>query len=94
MQTKSIKFAAKMTIKVLVDTNPKRKGTVPAARFRLYKKATTVGDYVQACADEGFPRCVAIADLIWDREHGFVGLGAAKARKSKSSSSKAQPAAQ
>lgn len=88
MQTKSIKLAASMSVKVLVDTNPKRKGTVPAARFRLYKKATTVGAYVQACADEGFPRCVAIADLMWDREHGFVAL-----RAKKSGSSKVQPTA-
>lgn len=75
MKTKSIKFAAATPIRVLVDTNPKRKGTVPAARFRLYKKATTVADYVQACADEGFPRCVAVADLLWDREHKFIKLG-------------------
>ena len=53
-------------IKVLAKENPKRKGTAAYQRFELYKKSTTVADFI---AKGG-----RTIDLAYDQAHGFIKL--------------------
>ena len=61
-------------ITVLVDENPKRGKC--RARFALYRRASTVGDYLDRCAKlEGRPRGHYLADLRWDTERSLIAVG-------------------
>jgi hypothetical protein len=66
-------FAANAKIKLVVEANPKRKGTDAAKRFRLYSKVATVEQFLE----KGGTR----ADLAWDTARGFVKVLAARKAK-------------
>lgn len=53
-------------IEVLVQGNPRRKGTAGFKSFELYKPKMTVGEYFVAGGRSN--------DLAWDIKHGFVKL--------------------
>jgi hypothetical protein len=57
--------------------NPKRGAA--ATRYALYRDGMTVGDYVKAVteANPKNNRGLAIADLAWDTNHGFITVNAA-----------------
>lgn len=58
-------------IQTVVD-NPKKPGSRAFARFALYRAGATVRDFIAACEAAGFPAKEAMADLSWDRRHGFI----------------------
>ena len=60
------KFSADAKITVLAKGNPKRPKTAAFARFELYDKSKTVGDFLAA---GGLP-----ADLSWDTRHKFISI--------------------
>jgi hypothetical protein len=60
-------FAVDAKIKVLVDANPKRKGSDSAKRFAKYKTGMTVSDALKAG--------VTWPDLRWDRDHKYISIG-------------------
>ena len=53
-------------ITVLVDKNPKSRGA--ATRFDYYYSGITVKEYVELVGD----RAKAVADILWDTEHGWI----------------------
>lgn len=59
-------YADSQTITVLVEENPKRKGTEARKTFTKYAKAKTVGDALRL----GITRSA----LAWDVEHGFIAI--------------------
>jgi len=59
-------------ITVMVEKNPKTLGSKSHARFGMYKTGMTVGDYVAAVIRSGRARRLAIRDITWDREHGYI----------------------
>jgi hypothetical protein len=61
-------------IEVLVE-NPKRKGSRARQVFDLYRTGQTGEEFVQAVIAAGFDRRVALANLHWDLDKGFVFLG-------------------
>jgi len=61
---KSLRCNRSDAIKWLVSSNPKRVGSQAWIRFEKYFDTETVGKYL---AKGGL-----IADLLWDREHGFL----------------------
>lgn len=62
-------------IEVLV-ANPKRKGSRARQVFDLYRTGMTGEEFVAAVLAAGMDRRVALANLHWDIDHGFVYLGA------------------
>lgn len=62
-------------IEVLVE-NPKRKGSRARMVFDLYRTGATGEEFVQAVIDSGLDRRVALSNLHWDIDHGFIYLGA------------------
>ena len=56
----------KSIIKILVENNPKRKGTLTYERVALYKDGMTVAEYVQAGGRTG--------DVNHDVEQGYISL--------------------
>jgi hypothetical protein len=70
---KKDRLAQVITLKV--KANPKKAGSAAHERFGLYRNGMTVGRAIEAG--------VWAADVRWDSEHGFIELGAAKARKPK-----------
>lgn len=65
---------ADASITVLAEANPKREGSSAHARFALYKKAKTVGEYIDACVAAGHERRKARLDLRHDIEHGYIAI--------------------
>lgn len=61
-------------ITVLAETNPKARGSKSEARFAVYKDGMTVGEYVLAVRALGRGRRVAIRDITWDVDHGYIRL--------------------
>ena len=59
---------ATRTIKVLVESNPKRPSGKSHARFELYKTGMTTEEYIAAVGD----RSKATADLKWDEERKYI----------------------
>lgn len=61
-------------IRVLVEKNPKRKGSMAARRFEHYRDGMTIGEYLDAV--EGLtsedPRYTNRRDIVWDERHGFI----------------------
>lgn len=53
-------------IKLIAQTNPKRKGSASHDRYALYKDGMSVGDALKAG--------VTKADLAWDQKKGFIKL--------------------
>jgi hypothetical protein len=64
---RAAKFPADGKIKLLVDANPKRKGSACFKRFAKYKTGMTV----EAALAKGLTR----PDLIWDVDHQFISIG-------------------
>lgn len=62
-------------IEVLVE-NPKRKGSRARTVFDLYRTGQTGEEFVAAVIAAGMDRRVALSNLHWDIDHGFVYLGA------------------
>ena len=62
-------------ITVLADSNPKAIGSKSHARFALYAKSATVGDYIAAASGLGGGRRKAVRDLTWDEAHGYIKIG-------------------
>lgn len=60
------------TIEVVIGHVPKR-GTA-ARRFRLYRTGMTVDEYAEAVIAMGGTRPLALGDLRWDIEKGWVRL--------------------
>lgn len=56
-------------IKVLVESNPKRKGTLAYTRFELYRSGMTVAEYITAGGRTG--------DVNHDVTEGYIELQAA-----------------
>ena len=56
-------------IRVLVETNPKRRGTSAHDRFALYRDGMTVAQFLAAGGTRG--------DLTWDQERAFIRLAPA-----------------
>jgi hypothetical protein len=68
-------------IKVLVDANPKRPGTVAHKLFAAYEKAATVADYTAAVGKlRGVEPHLARVGLRWDQRHGYVQIVSAPAK--------------
>ena len=61
-------------IEVLVE-NPKRKGSRAHAVFSLYRTGMTGEEFVRAVIAAGHDRRVALSNLHWDLDHGFIHLG-------------------
>lgn len=59
--------ADERTLKILADENPKRPGSESYKRFKLYNKASTVQEYLNAGG--------SLADIRWDVAHGFIKVG-------------------
>ena len=57
-----------------VGINPKKPGSLAAARFALYRPGITAQAYVAACVAAGHSRRNATADLTYDTRHGFITL--------------------
>ena len=57
-------------VTVLRTENPKRGKS--ASRFAHYFTSTTVGEYVNKCVADGWPRAKALADVRWDERHGHI----------------------
>lgn len=53
-------------IKVLVENNPKRKGTLAYTRFELYRSGMTVAEYIAAGGRTG--------DVNHDATEGYIEL--------------------
>lgn len=62
-------------IEVLVE-NPKRKGSRARQVFDLYRTGMTGEEFVLAVIAAGMDRRVALSNLHWDIDHGFIYLGA------------------
>lgn len=62
-------------IEVLVE-NPKRKGSRARTVFDLYRTGMTGEEFVVAVIAAGMDRRVALSNLHWDIDHGFIYLGA------------------
>lgn len=62
-------------IEVLVE-NPKRKGSRARSVFDLYRTGQTGEEFVLAVIAAGMDRRVALSNLHWDIDHGFIYLGA------------------
>jgi len=58
------KFKDDQIITLLVNYNPKRKGSASAQRFEAYEDEMTVAGALKAGITSG--------DLSWDVEHGFI----------------------
>lgn len=69
------------TICVLASANPKHPGSLAAARFALYKPGMHVTAYRAAClgTKQVNAKRNAAADLLWDRQHGFINIVPVKA---------------
>jgi len=63
----SSKFPGTNVITLLVDFNPKRKGSASHGRFENYEDEMTVEEAQKAGVTPG--------DLLWDTAHGFVEVG-------------------
>lgn len=61
-------------IKILV-ANPKRAGSRAHAVFALYADGQTGQQFVEAVVAAGHPVRVALTNLHWDLDHGFIYLG-------------------
>jgi hypothetical protein len=58
-----------------VQPNPKRYKTACYERYKLHKTGQTVGDYMNACVEQGLcNRTQARGDIKWDLRHGFITL--------------------
>jgi hypothetical protein len=64
---RAAKFPADAKIKLLVDANPKRKGSACFKRFAKYKTGMSVAQALE----KGLTR----PDLIWDVDRGFISIG-------------------
>jgi len=73
-------IAASKAVFVLASTNPKKPGSMSAARFALYATNPTVAQYVAACVALGQPNAQrnATADIAWDLAHGYIAHEAPK----------------
>ena len=60
----------KSVITLLVSNNPKRRGS--ATRFAKYVTGMTVEAYIAAVGSKG----LALADIAWDINHGFITVAA------------------
>lgn len=72
--TRSDAVPTEASVTLMVTENPKREGTQSHARFALYKKAKTVGDYLDACVKAGHPRKKARLDIRHDLDKGYISL--------------------
>lgn len=61
-------------VKILV-ANPKRAGSRAHAVFALYADGQTGQQFVDAVVAAGHPVRVALTNLHWDLDHGFIYLG-------------------
>lgn len=59
-------YGEDMKIKLLVEDNPKRKGSESHRRFDKYKTGQTVAEALKAGVTRG--------DLIWDVNHDFISI--------------------
>jgi hypothetical protein len=75
METKELSTRAKFRlemVKLVVDKNPKKPGSMSFDRFEKYFEVDKLGDYtVQDCLDAG----VRMDDIQHDRAHGFIIVG-------------------
>jgi hypothetical protein len=62
----------------LVKEQAKRANSDSAIRYSLYKTGMTVEQYVAACEKKGFKSRVAMSDIIWDSDRGFITLAGFK----------------
>jgi hypothetical protein len=60
------KFDLDAKIKVMVDENPKRKGTASYKRFEKYENGMKVADAIA--------KGVKTADIHWDVKHNYIAL--------------------
>lgn len=67
-----VKHSDDLVITMLVEENPKRKGSRARGEFAFYKNGMTVAEYLKAGGSR--------ASLIWDENHKFIRLGEAKAK--------------
>lgn len=70
-KTAGASIAANDVITLLVSENPKRKGS--KGRFAKYRNGMTVSEYCEAIGTKG----LAMADIAWDINHGFIRVNAA-----------------
>lgn len=63
---RAAKFDLEAKIKILVDENPKRKGSASAKRFEKYENGMKVAD--------ALAKGVTSADINWDTKHNFIAL--------------------
>jgi hypothetical protein len=63
---KALKYDPTHIIHILVPANPKKKGSEPHRRFEIYKSGMSAG--------EATSLGVLPADIVWDRDHGFIKL--------------------
>lgn len=61
-------FSNELRIKLLVEDNPKRKGSSAYKMFELYRKGVTVGQYKEKGGK--------LNNLYWDVDHKFVAVAA------------------
>lgn len=64
-----------LVIRVLVEKNPKRKGTAAYKRFNVYKDGMTVGEFLDAAhklEKKAKPRYRYLTDLHWDKDREFI----------------------
>lgn len=69
------KIPASKRVTVLVNANPKKKGSRPAARFALLKKCGTVAEVLEKYQAKGYTARLAYGDLRWDAKREFIALG-------------------
>lgn len=65
-QARYARFPKSSTITVLVEENPKNKGTQAAARFELYQNGMTIAEYIAAGGRSG--------DIKNDVTAGYISL--------------------
>jgi hypothetical protein len=66
------KFPLNARITLLIAYNPKRPGTIAAAKFPLYNGVSTVSELIEAFRKAGYPKRRAYSALRFDSSRGFI----------------------
>ncbi len=64
-----------------VQDNPKRPGSRSHSIYGIYQVGMSGDDFVSAVIAVGQPRRVALDNLRWDLDHGYVRLAAVPRRR-------------